>query len=77
MMFPSDVSSWGIPLGNSYEYQWKRLTKFTFRKRLILKEMIFDEQNRCRRENGLEKEKAGASSRGRNVVIYWSKYITN
>ena len=40
------VPSWGYPPGNLYEYQKKRLTKFSFRKRLIRKEMSFAEQNR-------------------------------
>jgi hypothetical protein len=40
-----DVPFLGVPLGNSYEYQWKRLTKFAFRKCLILKGMTFAEQN--------------------------------
>jgi hypothetical protein len=39
-----DVPSWGPP-GNLYEYQKKRLTKFAFRKCLILKEMSLAEQN--------------------------------
>src|ERR1700682_4952438 len=40
-----DTPYWGGPPGNSYEYQKKRLTKFAFRKCLILKEMSLDEQN--------------------------------
>jgi len=77
MIFPSDVSSWGIPPGNSYEYQWKRLTKFAFRKCLILKGMSFAEQNGKRRENDLEKEKAGPNSRTPNAVTYEVKYTKN
>jgi hypothetical protein len=49
----------GVPPGNLYEYQKKRLTKFAFRKCLILKEMFFAEQNGKQRENGLEKRKSG------------------
>jgi hypothetical protein len=40
------------PPGNSYEYEHKALTKFAFRKSLILKEMGFGEQNRARPERG-------------------------
>jgi hypothetical protein len=76
-MFPSDVSSWGIPPGNLYEYQKKELTKFAFRKCVILKGMTFAEQTGNNGKNVLEKEKAGASSRTPNVVIYGSKCITN
>ncbi len=40
-----DVPPWGYPPGNLYEYQKKRLTKFAFRKCMILKEMSLAEQN--------------------------------
>ena len=40
-----DVPYWGYPPGNLYEYQKKRLTKFAFRKCVILKEMFLAEQN--------------------------------
>src|SRR5216684_2992131 len=40
-----DVPYWGYPPGNLYEYQEKRLTKFAFRKCVILKEMFLAEQN--------------------------------
>jgi hypothetical protein len=43
---------WVYPPGNSYEYEHKALTKFAFRKSLILKEMGFGEQNRARPERG-------------------------
>ena len=65
-----DVPPWGYPPGNLYEYQKKRLTKFAFRKCMILKEMSLAEQNGLRRENGVEKRKAGPMSRTRNVVTY-------
>jgi hypothetical protein len=54
-----DVPSWGYPPGNLYEYQRKRLTKFAFRKCLILKEMCFAEQNRKQREKRRRKKKSG------------------
>src|SRR5258708_39570366 len=41
MMSPSNVSYWGIPPDNLYEYQKKRLTKFAFHKCVILKGMSF------------------------------------
>ncbi len=39
------VPYWGYPPGNLYEYQKKRLTKFAFRKCVILKEMSLAEQS--------------------------------
>ena len=64
----------GGPPGNSYEYQKKRLTKFAFRKCLILKGMSLAEQDGKRRENVPGKKKSGSTP---NIVIYVSKYITD
>jgi hypothetical protein len=66
----------GTP-GNLYGYQKKRLTKFAFRKCMILKEMPLAEQNGKRRENGVKKRKAGPRSRTPNAIIYENKCITN
>jgi len=54
MMSPSNVSSSGIPPDNLYEYQKKRLTKFAFRKCVILKGMSFASKTG---NNSVEKEK--------------------
>jgi hypothetical protein len=55
-----DVPFRGGPPGNLYGYQKKRLTKFAFRKCMILKEMSLAEQNGKRREKRPGKRKAGA-----------------
>jgi hypothetical protein len=44
---------------------------------MILKEMFLAEQHRLSAEKGTEKEKAGASSRTPNAVIYSIKYSTD
>jgi hypothetical protein len=57
-----------------YECQNKGLTKFAFRKWLILKDailVVFDQQ---RLQWSVEKENAGASSRTPRAVTYKSKY---
>src|SRR6266704_5770134 len=63
--------------GNLYEYQKKRLAEFAILKCLILNEMSISEQKGRLLENGLEKRKAGASSRTSSTVIYKVKYSTN
>ena len=60
----------GDPPGNLYGYQEKRLTKFAFRKCMILKEMSLA------RQNG-KKEKGELCSRTSNAVIYEDKYGIN
>ena len=53
-----------------YGYQKKRLTKFAFRKCMILKEMSLA------RQNG-KKEKGELCSRTPNAIIYEDKYGIN
>ncbi len=44
---------------------------------MILKEMFLAEQHGLARKTALKKEKAGASSRTQNIVIYGIKYSTD
>ncbi len=62
------------PPGNLHEYQKKGLTKFAFRKLLVLKGAILVAYGSKVRNGRTEKEKTGASSRITNAVIYKAKY---
>jgi hypothetical protein len=59
------------------EYQNKGVTKFAFRKSLILRDAILVVSGLHQAEMAAQKRKAGASSRTRNPVIYKAKYSTN
>src|SRR5712664_2647591 len=48
------------PPGNLYEYQRKRIRKFAFRKQLISKGMVFDDQEQLIRRAGAIERKSGS-----------------
>jgi hypothetical protein len=59
-----------------YECQNKGLTKFTFRKSLILKDAILVVLDRQRLKWRSQKEKAGVTSRSPYVALYAVKHTT-
>jgi len=60
-----------------YRYQNKGVMKFAIRKSLILRDAIFVVSDLGERDAWCSTEKAGASSRTPNAVIYVDNYITD